>query len=215
VPLSGTGIAATPPTAGTVIVNRGERCTDSPAVKVRATGASDAVGIDRLELSNLPDADFVSRPVDPPQRWTLTDGDGRKTVYARWWNRAGLASDVVGDRILLDTTAPDTTAPEAAIRDGSRVVDDRVRVRLKWTGADETCGIRRFDLFVSKNGHAWKRSEDAESLDHAARTLRVGPTYRFRVRAFDKAGNVGDWAKGETFLIVGTRAHPRIEVVGT
>ena len=29
----------------------------------------------------------------------------------------------------------------------------------------------------------------------------------------DKAGNVGDWARGLTFHIVGSKAHPRVEIV--
>ena len=76
-----------------------------------AAGATDAVGIDRLELSNAADDGFKTKRIDPPQRWTLSDGDGRKRVFARWWNAAGLSSAVVKDGILLDTTDPEATAP--------------------------------------------------------------------------------------------------------
>ena len=105
--VQGDGATPTPPTAGTVIVARGDRCTDTASVKVRATGATDAVGIDRLELSNLVDDGYVARPLTPPQRWTLTAGDERKIVYARWWKQAGQVSAVVKDAIRLDTTAPE------------------------------------------------------------------------------------------------------------
>ena len=210
--VQGDGAAPTPPTAGTVIVARGERCTDTRSVKVRATGATDAAGIDRLELSNLADDGYLSRPIEPPQRWTLTAGDGRKTVHARWWNVAGQASAVVKDAILLDTTAPEASAPKASIRAGVRVIDDRVRVRLAWTGSDATCGIADYDVALSRNDHQWKRIDETTAT-HLARHLRVGPTYQVKVRANDKADNVGDWAAGLTFRIVGSNAHPRIEVV--
>ncbi len=93
------------------------------------------------------------------------------------------------------------------------MIDGRVRVRLGWTGADATCGVAHYDVSVSRNGHHWKRSGDATTAAHTARHLRLGPTYRFRVRGLDKAGNLGDWAAGLTFRIVGSKAHPRVEVV--
>jgi hypothetical protein len=213
-PLVGSGAAATPPTAGTIVVNGGDRCTDTRSVKVRATGATDAVGIDRLELSNAAADGFKTKRIDPPQRWTLSDGDGRKRVYARWWNAAGLSSAVVKDGILLDTTDPEATAPTARIRGGDRVVNGLVRVRLRWSGSDATCGIKRYVLGVVRNGNDLGRSGDPTALTRTARDLRVGPTYEFRVRAIDKAGNASRWMAGETFRIVGTKANPRIEIVG-
>ena len=93
------------------------------------------------------------------------------------------------------------------------MVDGRVRVRLAWTGSDATCGIARYVVSVSRNGHAWTRSGDATSAAHVIRHLAKGTTYRFRVRAIDKAGNVGHWAAGPAFRIVGSNAHPRIQLV--
>ena len=180
---------------------------------MRATGATDAVGIDRLELSNLPRADFESRPIAPPQRWTLAAGDGRKIVYARWWDLAGHASAVVSDAILLDTTAPEATPPRASIRARDQVIDGRVRVRLAWTGSDATCGIASYKVAVSRNGTQWKRSGDETTASRVALQLRPGPTYQFRIRATDKAGNVGHRAVGPTFQIVGTKTDPRVEAV--
>ena len=211
--VQGPGALTSPPKAGTVAIMGGARCTDSRSVTVRATGATDAVGLQRLELSNLPDGAYVSRSIAPPQHWTLGAGDGRKTVYARWRNLAGQTSLVVKDTILLDTTAPRASRPQPSIRAGDTVTDGRLRVRLKWAGSDVTCGVARFVVSISRNGHAWTRSGDSTVAAHAVRHLAKGPTYRFRVRAIDKAGNVSHWAAGPTFRIVGSKAHPRIEVV--
>jgi hypothetical protein len=38
--------------------------------------------------------------------WTLSDGEGEKTVYAMFWDAHGLASAPVCDTIILDTTPP-------------------------------------------------------------------------------------------------------------
>jgi hypothetical protein len=42
--------------------------------------------------------------------WTLTSGDGTKTVYARFKNNADIWSSVYSDTITLDTIVPSTTA---------------------------------------------------------------------------------------------------------
>ena len=101
----------------------------------------------------------------------------------------------------------------ASIREGNRVIDGRVRVRLSWGGTDATCGIAGYDVALRRNGHAFERIADETTATHIGQPLRQGPTYRFRVRAIDKAGNVGNLATSETFHIVGSKAHPRVEVV--
>ena len=41
--------------------------------------------------------------------WTLSSGDGTKTVYAKFKDTAGNWSTAYSDTITLDTTAPDTS----------------------------------------------------------------------------------------------------------
>ena len=45
------------------------------------------------------------RSIESSGAWTLTDGDGRKTVYARFRSADGVESDVVTASIVLDTYA--------------------------------------------------------------------------------------------------------------
>ena len=130
------------------------------------------------------------------------------------YDAIGGGASTAGDVAAACKTDPEATAPTARIRDGDRVINGLVRVRLRWSGSDATCGIRRYVLGVVRNGNDLGRSGDPTALTHAARDLRVGPTYEFRVRAIDKAGNASRWMAGESFRIVGTKAHPRIEIVG-
>ena len=75
-----------------------------------------------------------------------------------------------------------------------------VPVTLEWNGSDDGWGIERFRLQRSVDGGAW----NAVSLPkQRARSivLNLSPhhRYRFRVRAIDKAGNVGAWDTGPRF----------------
>jgi hypothetical protein len=200
-------VGAVPLTAGTVSIAGGATCTNSRVVRVTAKAAP---GDKRLELSNSAGSGYHARPMTPPQSWTLTAADGRKRVFARWWDAWNVSSAVASDTILLDRSDPRTSALRASIVAGGTVVDSRVPILLTWRGSDATCGVARYRLSVSRAGGAWKRTGDATTSKQAVRHLKVGTTYRFRVRAVDRAGNVGSWTTGGSFRVVGSAAHPRI-----
>ena len=96
-----------------------------------------------------------------------------------------------------------------------------------WGSGDRRTGPRRPDLdgvgrdvrglAVCPGGQPERSPMGADRRpdDHTARRSPPshGTDYRFRVRAIDNAGNVGAWAPSVRFHIVGTKAHPRIEVV--
>jgi hypothetical protein len=67
-----------------------------------------ATGADTVRLSNDPlfmphlELPFATSVTG----WVLAAGDGQKTVYAQYFDRAGNASAVVSEHVLLDTVAP-------------------------------------------------------------------------------------------------------------
>jgi hypothetical protein len=101
-----------------------------------------------------------------------------------------------------DTTKPVTTAPVQQLGTTS-VTSTGVRLALNWSGSDRGWGIKSYVLQRSTNGGAWTSvslaSATATSVGY---TATPGSTLRFRVRAADKAGNVGAWAYGPTFRVV-------------
>ena len=111
--VQGTGALTSPPKAGTMVVMGGARCTDT-TVRQGPRHGRDRCGGHRSTRAQQSPGRRLSCPdrSTPPQHWTLTAGDGRKTVYARWRNLAGQTSAVVKDRILLDTTSPDASPPQ-------------------------------------------------------------------------------------------------------
>jgi hypothetical protein len=99
-----------------------------------------------------------------------------------------------------DTTAPVATAPGQAVRPS--VFGSSVPLTVDWSGSDRGWGVASYQLQRSVNGGAWS---SVTLSNPAARSAAVnaapGSTVRFRVRAKDKAGNLGSWAYGTSFRV--------------
>ena len=100
-----------------------------------------------------------------------------------------------------DTYHPVSTAPVQTIG-GQSIGTSTVVVHLTWSGTDRGYGIRRYELWQSVNGHSWKKVTLSSALSRSDDIkTNVGSSYRFRVRAIDKKGNVGSFAYGPTFKV--------------
>ncbi|OGO54434.1 MAG: hypothetical protein A2V85_05015 [Chloroflexi bacterium RBG_16_72_14] len=95
-----------------------------------------------------------------------------------------------------DRYRPNTTAP--AQRIGTGTLGTLVPVTITWDGSDRGWGIDRYQLERSVDGGAWKRIL-SKKVKELAQSLTPGHSYRYRVRAIDKYGNVGYWDYGPTF----------------
>ncbi len=190
-----------PPAAGTITVNGGAAYTRSRSVTVAIAGGSDDVSLKGVGLASTADAAWLVAPQAPTRSWTLTPGDGKKTVYARWFDTAGSWSGTVSDSITLDATPPKATGPRPALVSGAAVTADGLVVRMVWTGSDATSGIARYELARSRDGSAWATVSTSLTAASTERRLDPGHGYRFRVRAFDRAGNAGAWVVGPWFRL--------------
>jgi hypothetical protein len=129
-----------------------------------------------------------------------TTGD----VFVEWNQETsgGLLTDAYYDPPVRyrDTTAPVATAPRERIR--PMAAGESVPIAIEWGGSDRGWGIASYRLEHSLNGGVWT----AVALPSAAATsvgVSAGPgsSLQFRVRAKDKAGNVGGWSYGPTFRV--------------
>ena len=97
-----------------------------------------------------------------------------------------------------DSTRPNTTAPVQKV--GGAVVGPAIPVTVTWSGSDRGWGIRSYALQQSVNGGTWKTiSLPSAKTTSIVRMVPIGTKVRYRVRATDKAGNVGSWDYGPTF----------------
>jgi hypothetical protein len=99
----------TTPPSGTITINSGVNYTNSTLVTLTLS-CSDASGCAHMEFSN--DNTVWSTPEDynTSKMWTLSSGDGLKTVYVKFQDGAGNWSGAFSDSITLQTIAPITTA---------------------------------------------------------------------------------------------------------
>lgn len=96
-----------------------------------------------------------------------------------------------------DHVAPRTTTP--VVRIGTGPASPTTPTTVSWTGSDVGWGIAKYQLQRSVDGGSWRTVAlpAARSVSAAAQAI-PGHSYRYRVRAVDKAGNIGSWNTGPT-----------------
>jgi len=108
------------------------------------------------------------------------------------------ASNVI--TIYLDVGKPTTTAPRTSLRTDTTLNGSGMRVAITWTGSDDgPSGIDSYDVARSIDGNPFHIIASGLTAPSLWWGVTPGHTYRFEVRARDRAGNVGGWKAGSTF----------------
>lgn len=102
--LTGIKLDKTAP-AGSILINNGNASTSSTSVTLNLTYVDAVSGVSQVRYSNdgLWDTEAWEAPV-ASRSWTLTTGDGTKTVYFQVKDYVGLLSPTYPDTIALNTT---------------------------------------------------------------------------------------------------------------
>jgi len=135
--LTGIKLDKTAPT-GTILINNDDAYATSTSVTLTLTATDDTSGVYKVRYSN--DGVWDTEPWEnpsPTKTWTLTSGDGTKTVYYQIKDNAGLISITYSDTIILDTTLP---SGFIAINDGATYTTTTT-VTLTLSATDVTSGI--------------------------------------------------------------------------
>ena len=69
---------------------------------------------------------------------------------------------------------------------------------LTWSGSDAGAGVASYDVMRSLDGGAFATLKTGLTSPSLGVTLTSGHSYRFEVRAHDRAGNIGVWVAGPT-----------------
>jgi hypothetical protein len=80
------------------------------------------------------------------------------------------------------------------------------RARLRWAGSDRrlvtlNAGIASYDIQRRRVGGAWTTVRSRVTDPAASITGTRGVRYQFRVRARDRAGNIGEWSSVRSVTI--------------
>ncbi len=91
------------PPSGSISINSGDDLTNTPEVVLSLSATDSESGVSQMRLSDsLPDWNAWELYA-PERNWTLSSGDGTKTVYAQYQDGAGNTSPVYSDTIELNT----------------------------------------------------------------------------------------------------------------
>lgn len=104
--------------SGSVTIAAGSAGTSSTSVTLTLTTNDnvDSSGQIEMQVSNVSNFAGASwEAFASSKNWTLTSGEGTKTVYVRFRDRAGNTSSSVSDTVALDVTAPSTTVTGADV----------------------------------------------------------------------------------------------------
>ena len=176
-------LADTVKPTGSININSSALYTASQTVTLKLSATDNKSGINTMSFSA--DGTNWTAPVAyaTSKTFTLPAGDGTKTVYVKYYDKAGNASLVYSKSILLDTTRP---AGTININSGA-LYSASTSVTLNLSGADSGSGIAKMSF--STNGTTWTTAE----------TYAVNKTFNLSssngnktvyVKYYDKAGNV-------------------------
>ncbi len=133
-------------------------------------------------------ADVTYNSVSPTVSWSLTSGNGTKTVYGRVRDGAGNMATLSPATITLDATAP--TAPGSVTRTVSCSGSNRTAT-LSWIASSDGEGnLRGYRVYRSTDGTTWSLLGTTTSTLYSNTHQKTLNSVRFYVVAYDKAGNV-------------------------
>jgi prepilin-type N-terminal cleavage/methylation domain-containing protein len=129
--------------------------------------------------------DVTYDPINRTVSWSLTSGDGTKTVSGRVRDGAGNDRVLNDQNIVVDTTKP--TVPGSLTRTIACAGTNRT-VTLHWGFATDT-NLRGYRVYKSTDGATWHAFATASTLALSDTHKKSLDTVRYYVVAYDKAGN--------------------------
>lgn len=175
------------PNAGTISIANGAAFTTTTTVVLTVAKGGGSTPA-QMQFSNDGSTWAAKVPFSTSASWTLVTGDGTKTVYARFFNAAGLYSDSMMATIILDTTPPN--APTTLLVSSSSTQGSNKNLTLSWTapsGVTDLGGYRLYRRIITSTGSFSLVCDTASTS--CSDTHKNTDSYEYYVIAYDLAGN--------------------------
>jgi len=171
-----------------LIINENASYTNSPNVTL-SLSAENAF---QMAISNTTDFAGISwEPYQTTKKWTLTKGDGKKTVYVKFRSPDGGVSVVVSDTIIFDTTPPTNIFNFEAIAGDSQIT-------LSWQNPPDPdfkgVKIMRSEKFYPSDPSDGISVYDGKGTSFLDKGLKNGVRYYYTAFAYDEIGNYASGA---------------------
>ena len=144
-------ILDTDPPLAAVEINEGDEYTNSTSV-ILYLQYSDNLGVTQVRYRNYGSAYTEWEQPTDTKNWTLSSGDGNKTVYTQFKDKAGLTSEIT------DTIVLDTTPPTGSIKINNGDSDTKSIIVIVTPTADDANGVTQMRL--KNEGEDWNDWEE-------------------------------------------------------
>ncbi len=104
---------------GSITINSGATYTNSTTVTLNLSATDSSSGINTMSFSNDNITYSTPEAYNATKTYTLPTGDGTKTVYVKFYDKAGNVSAVYSKLITLDTTLPAINLVSATLSNSS------------------------------------------------------------------------------------------------
>jgi subtilisin family serine protease len=184
---------------GSILINNNAAYTNSTSVTLNLS-ATDAggSGLDKMQFSNNGTTWSTAEAYATKKAWVLTTGNGTKTVYTKFSDKAGNWSGVYADTIILDTTKPSITG----ITTSPSVFDPEAgqSTSIKYTLADNLSSSLEVYVYVYTSTGSlvrtlgpYKQALGSNSITWDGKDSKgayvANGIYKYRIKATDQAGN--------------------------
>ncbi|HNV86832.1 MAG TPA: interleukin-like EMT inducer domain-containing protein [Candidatus Omnitrophota bacterium] len=168
--------------AGSLKINSGGAYTNSAGVALTLTGTDATSGVEKMSFSTDGTTWTTPEAYATTKAFTLSSGDGTKTVSVKLYDKAGNVSTIYSKTVILDSVAP---IGSININSGAAYAVSP-SVTLTLTGADATSGLDKmcFSVDGGKTWAAWEAVAATKTLTLPAGDGSKEVQYQLR----DKAG---------------------------
>lgn len=180
---SDTIILDTTAPSGSIQINNGDYVSSSRTVELSLSSSDGLSGVADMRFSNTGTSWSTWESYASSRHWTLTSGDGTKTVYVQYRDGAGNNSISYIDTILLDTTGPTGTI---SINNGAAFTTS-TSVILNLSASDSGVGVSKMRFL--NQGLSWSNWESYNKQKSWSLTSKDG-TKKVYVQFQDNAGNI-------------------------
>jgi len=191
---------------GSVTINNDVTYTNSTSVTLALTASDDTSGVYQVRYRN--DGVWDTEPWETPtptKTWTLTSGDGTKTVYYQIKDNAGLVSLTYLDAIILDTTAPVIEIPS---REPSGDVQSDQPVKISVNVTDVISHVKNVTLYYSlNNGTTWEQplpmalNSSTNLYEATILGQQAGTWVKYKIVAYDFAENIATSERTQPYFV--------------
>jgi hypothetical protein len=177
--LTGIKLDKTSPT-GSILINNGDANTTTLTVFMNLSASDATSGVSQMRFSKDGTTWTTWEAYTTSKSWTLSKGEGTKTVYVQYKDNVGLVSPTYHDTItLLDATNPITTISLSGVKGNNDWFTSNVAVNFSAT--DDISGVDKTGY--SFNNATWTTYAAPFTITNEGNTL-------IYYRSMDKTGNV-------------------------